>query len=635
MLDGLLGRGFGSKCKSLIKLIKSRIDVIRRKRNATQKFLKKDIADLLSNGLDINAYGRVDGLIAELCVLACYDFVEHCCDFVLKHLHVMQKQRQCPDNCKEAVSSLMFAAARFSDLPELRDLRHMFYERYGNSVELFVNQRLVENLASETSTTEKKVQLMQDIAAEFSIKWDSKGFEQRMFNPSASALGQHKIYGKETVENGEKHDVLNKERLKHANDGHRLHNGKDNNMWTRNGLVLQSKQELFSDGDNPLNKRDKTILKQDNHEISLHGRREVAVEMHEPWMGKEESALKTVRSGSSSRKKRSEYIEGGSKLQNSRERTVRTRDSQDSLPPQKPKMDQGYGGPLYKNDGIELHASNNYGGQHNVVNLTSNLIEEEKHKLKPFSNSALPPPYVKPNVKPKERTNAGSSQACFDNNGVPKDPSKCDLPNAGNKSEKTEAGLDHPDHESHYQDGDDGNILPKARSMRRRRSKSRSSHDDVGDEDTGVVTRKSRSRRRDDSKRGLQILFDDEHHQNDEEERIIDKLLMHYSKKPAGYEPGKVRRKSRSHHAHHQGTNVSEAPENGIRDGPDEISDMVPPPVRSISLPHEQTARQEVQKVFARAASFQPDRSDPARHVHPKLPDYDELAARFANLKGR
>lgn len=45
--------------KSLIKLIKSRIDVIRRKRNATQKFLKKDIADLLANGLDIKAYGRV------------------------------------------------------------------------------------------------------------------------------------------------------------------------------------------------------------------------------------------------------------------------------------------------------------------------------------------------------------------------------------------------------------------------------------------------------------------------------------------------------------------------------------------------------------------------------------------------
>lgn len=143
--------------KSLIKLVKNRIDVIRRKRNATQKFLKKDIADLLSNGLDINAYGRViiywfffiymwsffsqkkcsiftkshfqqflnvlrfidffflilyrfkmwmllswrfcnvmkqaDGLLAELNVLFCYDFVEQCCDFVYKSLSVMQRLR--------------------------------------------------------------------------------------------------------------------------------------------------------------------------------------------------------------------------------------------------------------------------------------------------------------------------------------------------------------------------------------------------------------------------------------------------------------------------------------------------------------------------------------------------------------
>lgn len=36
----------------------------------------------------------------------------------------------------------MFAAARFSDLPELRDLRHIFQERYGNSLECYVNQEV-------------------------------------------------------------------------------------------------------------------------------------------------------------------------------------------------------------------------------------------------------------------------------------------------------------------------------------------------------------------------------------------------------------------------------------------------------------------------------------------------------------
>ncbi|KAJ6372254.1 hypothetical protein OIU76_026689 [Salix suchowensis] len=61
---------------------------------------------------------------------------------------------------------------------------------------------------------------------------------------------------------------------------------------------------------------------------------------------------------------------------------------------------------------------------------------------------------------------------------------------------------------------------------------------------------------------------------------------------------------------------------------------MVSATPRSISLPHE-TNSSEATKVFTRAASFQPDRTGPARHVHPKLPDYDDLAARFAALKGR
>lgn len=51
--------------------------------------------------------------------------------------------RECPEVCREAVSSLMFAAARFSDLPELRDLRDAFQERYGNSIEHSVNQMVI------------------------------------------------------------------------------------------------------------------------------------------------------------------------------------------------------------------------------------------------------------------------------------------------------------------------------------------------------------------------------------------------------------------------------------------------------------------------------------------------------------
>ena len=57
------------------------------------------------------------------------------------HLH-----RECPEECREAIASLMFAAARFSDLPELRDLRQIFQERFGTSLEHLKNQKVMPQL---------------------------------------------------------------------------------------------------------------------------------------------------------------------------------------------------------------------------------------------------------------------------------------------------------------------------------------------------------------------------------------------------------------------------------------------------------------------------------------------------------
>ncbi|KAL5771246.1 hypothetical protein ACOSP7_015400 [Xanthoceras sorbifolium] len=644
MLDGLLGRGFASKCKSLIKLTRSRIDVIRRKRTATQKFLKKDVADLLSNGLDINAYGRADGLLAELNVLYCYDYVEQCCSFVLKHLSVMQKLRDCPEDCREAVSSLMFAAARFSDLPELRDLRHMFQERYGNSLEYFVNQELVEKLSLKPSTMEKKIQLMQDIASEFSIKWDARTFQQRMLSkPSTSAPDQPKSYGylnisndkyksingKDTIPNNDKDLVSYKDGLECISNGYRLNISNEDNASKRDKCIPQSRQALSRDGLKPLSGREESILKMDKRDFSLQGRQEVVGDKHEISGGKGDTALKAVRVGSSAGAKKMEYNDGPTfKPHGGRENAVPKRESEDGVPYENPSIAPIYAGQHLKSNGNVIFDSDNCRSQHNDASSTRKLQEEEIPKLNPYYNNALPPPYVKPNVKSKDSkhgANLGSSHPGFDSNGVSKDSSLNVRANVGDASEQIVRYT-----ELYYKDDDDkGNPIPKPRSVRRRHVKESSAHDAVGNVgDVGVVKRKSRSKRRDDSKRGLQILVGDEQGKNNEEERIIDKLLMHYSKKPSTYEEGMVRRKSKSRHA-------GEGPQNLRRDGSDEMSEMVTLPARSISLPNEQAASSETTKVFARAASFQPDKSNAARHVHPKLPDYDDLAARFAALKGR
>ncbi|XP_073157410.1 uncharacterized protein [Henckelia pumila] len=181
MFEGLLKSKFYTKSKSDIKLIRARIDMILKKRNSMLSYMRKDVADLLKNGLDSNAYERVDGLLAELNRSSCYEFIEQSSLHVRNHLAVMNKQRECPEECKEAVSSLMFAAARFADLPELRDLRTLFLENYGDSMSSYANKEFVEKLKSGGCSPSKgmKLQLLQDIALEYGLQWNSKDLKNK------------------------------------------------------------------------------------------------------------------------------------------------------------------------------------------------------------------------------------------------------------------------------------------------------------------------------------------------------------------------------------------------------------------------------------------------------------------------
>ncbi|KAF7814278.1 IST1-like protein [Senna tora] len=176
---------FYTKCKSYVNTIKTRLETIKRKRKAVEKFLKNDIAELLQLGLDFDAYRRAAGLLLEYNMSSCYELVEKFIGCILDHLEDLSKQKDCPDECKEAVPSLIYAAARFSDLPELRELRTLFTEKYGNSLEPYISKEFVEKLRQDLPAREKKIQLMNDIAEEFSVDWDSMAWEQQLYRTSS------------------------------------------------------------------------------------------------------------------------------------------------------------------------------------------------------------------------------------------------------------------------------------------------------------------------------------------------------------------------------------------------------------------------------------------------------------------
>ncbi|XP_051209416.1 uncharacterized protein [Lolium perenne] len=180
MFDSLINSKFYNRCKHAFKCIRTRLVVIRRKKLAMIGFMKKDVAELLSNGHDKHAFGRMDALIVEMNHAFCYDMIEEYCDFIGKQLNSLQKQRECPQESREAVSTLIFAAARFPDLPELCDLRHVFTGTYG-SLEPFISHKFVRKLQCDLFTDEEKFQVMQSIAEEFSVGFDRKALEIKLW----------------------------------------------------------------------------------------------------------------------------------------------------------------------------------------------------------------------------------------------------------------------------------------------------------------------------------------------------------------------------------------------------------------------------------------------------------------------
>ncbi|KAG5559354.1 hypothetical protein RHGRI_009033 [Rhododendron griersonianum] len=597
MLGGMLGRGFSSKCKSLIKLTRTRIDVLWRRKDATQRYLKSNLAQLLANGLDTDAYGRdkqTEEYISELNLLSCYDFIEQSCVHILKQLSAMQKQSECPEECREAVGSLMFAAARFSDFPELRDLRDTFQERYGSSLEHFVNQDFVKNLASRPPTTEKKIKLLHDIALEFSIKWDFRGFEKRMANPSASCQGQPKKYGPfhdhedkdkfpkdtETVTKIDKQSHSSKERNEISSDKYRVNKGGEVNLLKREDLDHRHfrREESTGKSQKPSAGGEQSNPKRDNFDIGPRPRLEFTQHNHElrSSNGKEDSAAKGVG-------KRTEFVNRRYEVHN---------DSLNSL--------------------------DNYGQLH-TANTTSKVQEEERDGLKRYSSTAPPPPNIKsrdklvppPYIKSLDAKHGFDAEASMD-------PSTHKRENAVRDSERIQKESNHPKYEKDLPYQNDIPI-PRPRSMRRKHSEpSSSSHDEVGYSEVGGGVKGSPSSRRRDSSKGLHILLKDEHHRKYEDERVIDNLLLHYSTKTSNYDQETARRKSKK-----------------ASNGPNNVQDeMGLHPTRCVSLPREQIDPAEPSvKVYTRANSFQPDK--PAGHVHPKLPDYDDLAAQLAALRGR
>ncbi|CAA3028992.1 IST1-like protein [Olea europaea var. sylvestris] len=189
----LFRRGFNSsKCKSMAKMAVARIKLLRNKREAVVRQMRRDIAMLLESGQDATARVRVEHVIREQNIMAANEFIELFCELVVARLSVIAKQRVCPADLKEGISSLIFAAPRCSDIPELLAIRDVFEKKYGKDFvstatdlrpNAGVNRTLIEKLSIRSPTGETKLKVLKEIAKEYQADWDTTESETELLKP--------------------------------------------------------------------------------------------------------------------------------------------------------------------------------------------------------------------------------------------------------------------------------------------------------------------------------------------------------------------------------------------------------------------------------------------------------------------
>ncbi|KAI3731619.1 hypothetical protein L1987_62808 [Smallanthus sonchifolius] len=175
-LDVLLGRKFKpSKFKATVNLAVSRITVLKNQRQARLTVARSDIIQLLNLNHHEHALHRVDQVIKEQNMLDVLTMVDGYCHLLMQMVNLIEKEKGCPDELKEAVSSLLYAAPRCGEFPELQEVREILTSRYGKefangAMELRsncrVNTRMIQKLSPRQSSLETRMKILQEIATE-------------------------------------------------------------------------------------------------------------------------------------------------------------------------------------------------------------------------------------------------------------------------------------------------------------------------------------------------------------------------------------------------------------------------------------------------------------------------------------
>ncbi|PON93481.1 Vacuolar protein sorting-associated protein [Trema orientale] len=183
-LDALLGRNFKvSKFKTIAKLAISRSTILSNQHQIRFSHARSDVKGLLQLNHQDRALLRVEHVIMEQNMLDALAMVEYYCHPLIERVKLLgqKKGESCPEELKEAASSLVYAASRCGEFPELQKIREILTSKFGKefatrAVELRnncgVSPKMVQKFSTRRPSIETRLKVLKEIASECGVTLD-------------------------------------------------------------------------------------------------------------------------------------------------------------------------------------------------------------------------------------------------------------------------------------------------------------------------------------------------------------------------------------------------------------------------------------------------------------------------------
>ncbi|CAH8322273.1 unnamed protein product [Eruca vesicaria subsp. sativa] len=172
-----------AKCKITLQMAASRLKILKNKKDTQIKQLRRELAHLLESGQTQTALIRVEHVVREEKTVAAYELVGIYCELIVIRLGVIDSQKTCPNDLKEAVASVLYASKRLSDVTELADVVKHFSAKYGKDFvsaavglqqDSGVSRLLVDKLSVKAPDGPTKNKILKEIAMEHNVTWEAE-----------------------------------------------------------------------------------------------------------------------------------------------------------------------------------------------------------------------------------------------------------------------------------------------------------------------------------------------------------------------------------------------------------------------------------------------------------------------------